>query len=114
MATSDGRVIRARAVHPRPETVRITKDLLNNIKVGPWNPSEVITQGTMGNPAPMKEDIQLPQTGEPVPRNIRITEELLQQFDYTKGCPKCEALPRGDDHNSVRIVESVDRYSRAR
>ena len=58
MATSDGRVIRAQAVHPRPETVRITKDLLNNIKVGPWNPSEVITQGSVGEPAQMKEETQ--------------------------------------------------------
>ncbi len=72
VATSDGRVIRARAVHPRPETVRITKDLLNNIKVGPWNPSEVITQGSMGKPPPMKEETQPPQTGEPVPRSIPI------------------------------------------
>lgn len=44
VATSDGRVTRARAVHPRPDTVIIIKEALNNIKVGPWSPSEVITQ----------------------------------------------------------------------
>ncbi len=86
VATSDGLVIRARAVHPRPETVKITRELLNNIKVGPWNPSEVIPQGSTGKPAPMAEEIQPPQTGEPAPRSLRITEELLQKFDYTKGC----------------------------
>ena len=86
VSTSDGRVIRARAVHPRPETVNITRETLNNIKVGPWNPSEVITQGSTGKPAPMAEETQPPQMGEPFPRGLRITEELLHKFDYTKGC----------------------------
>ena len=58
VATSDGRVIRARAVHPRPETVKVTRESLNNIKVGPWNPSEVITQESVGKPAPMVEVTQ--------------------------------------------------------
>ena len=52
-ATSDGRVIRARAIHPRPDTVKITKEALTNIRVGPWSPSEIITQGSVGRPSPM-------------------------------------------------------------
>ena len=52
VATSDGQVVRARAVHPRPDTVRVTKESLVNVKVGPWSPSEVITQGTVGTPNP--------------------------------------------------------------
>ena len=83
VATSDGRVIRARAVHPRPEIVKVTREALDYIKVGPWNPSEVITQGSGETPAPMVEETQLPQTGEPVPRSFRIPDELLQKFDYT-------------------------------
>ena len=58
VATSDGRVIRARAVHPRPDTVRITRASLNNIKVEPWNPSEVITQGYEVKPPPSTEELQ--------------------------------------------------------
>ncbi len=49
----------------------------------------------------MKEETQPPQMGEPVPRSIRITEELLQQFDYTKGCPKCGKLRRGEKSGTV-------------
>ena len=30
VATSDGRVVRARAVHPRPDTVKITREALTN------------------------------------------------------------------------------------
>ena len=101
VATSEGRVVRARAVHPRPDTVKVTKEALTNINVGPWNPSEVITQGSGGKPSPMAEETQPPHAEEPVPRSFRITQELLGKFDYTKGCPKCEALRRGDEHKTV-------------
>ena len=101
VATPDGRVVRARAVHPRPDTVRVTRGALNNIKVGPWNTTEVITQGSGDKPSASAEETQLPQAEEPVPRSFRITLELLSKFGYTKGCPKCEALRRGDEHKSV-------------
>ena len=35
VALNDGRVIRARAVHPRPDTVNISREALNLIAVGP-------------------------------------------------------------------------------
>ena len=38
---------------------------------------------------------------EPVPRSFRIAQERLEKFGFTKGGPKCEALRRGDEHNSV-------------
>ena len=101
VATPDGRVVRARAVHPRPDTVKITKAALNNIKVGPWDPSEVITQGSGGKPSPAVETTQPPQAGEPVPRSFRITQDLLDKFGLTKGCPKCEAIRRGEAHQTV-------------
>ena len=112
VATSDGRVIRARAVHPRPETVKITRESLNNIKVGPWNPSEVITQDSAGKPAPMVEVTQPSQAGEPVPRSLRITEELLHRFNYTKGCPKCDAMKRGGPTRLCITALRVDNESR--
>ena len=39
-----------------------------------------------------------------MPRGFRITQSLLDKFDYSKGCPKCEALRRGD-------VEYTGHYS---
>ena len=101
VAASDGRVVRGRAVHPRPDTVKITKEALANRKVGPWSPSGVITQGSGIRPSPMTEETQPSPAGEPVPRSCRITQELLGRFDYTKGCPKCEAVRRGDEHRTV-------------
>ena len=95
VATPEGRVIRARAVHPRPDTVRVTREQLNNIKIEPGNTTEVITQGSGDKPALAVEETQSPQSEEPVPRSFRITQELLSKFGYSKGCPKCEALRRG-------------------
>ena len=88
-------------MHPRPDTVNITRKALNNIGVGPWNTTEVITQGSEAKPSPSTEETQLPSSEEPVPRSFRITQELLSKFGYSKGCPKCEALRRGDEHRTV-------------
>ena len=101
VATSDGRVVRARAVHPRPDTVKVTREAQNNIKVGPWGPSEAITQGSATKPAAMAETPQPSQSAEPVPRSFRITQDLIEKFGFTKGCPKCEALRRNDEHRTV-------------
>ena len=101
VATSDGRVVRARLVHPRPDTVKVTKEALTNINMGPWGPSEVITQESVAKPSRMIEVTQETSTEEPVPRSFRITRELLEIFSYAKGCPKCEALRRGEEHNMV-------------
>ena len=95
VATPDGRVIRARAVHPRPDTVKTAKESLLNIKVGPRSPSEVITQGSVNTPSRGKEEYQPTQEQQPIPRGVRITEELIDRFSHTKGCPRCEAMRRG-------------------
>ena len=101
IALSDGRVVRARAVDPRPDTVKVTKESLTCIKVGPWDPSEVITQGSEIKPPVPIEETQPSQRAEPVPRSVRITHQRLERFGFTKGCPKCEALRRGDEHKTV-------------
>ena len=101
VSTSDGRVVRARAVHPRPDAVKVARDSFNHIKVGPWGPSEAITQGSATKPAPMAEKSQPSQSAEPVPRSFRITQDLIEQFGFTKGCPKCEALRRNDEHRTI-------------
>ena len=102
VALNDGRVIRARAVQPRPDTIRVTREALNCIKLGPWDPSEVITQYSGDKLSPSKEETQPSQKAEPVPRRFRITSEKLEKFGLTKRCPpKCEALRRGDTHKTV-------------
>ena len=36
-----------------------------------------------------------------MPRGFRVTKDLQDKFDYSKGCPKCEALRRGDNRQTV-------------
>ena len=55
VALNDGRVIRARAVHPRPDIVKVTREALNLIKVGPRDPSDVITQDSDDKLSPSTE-----------------------------------------------------------
>ena len=92
VATSDWRVIRARAVQPRPDTVRITRASLNNIKVGPWNPSEVIIQGSEAKPPPSTEEFQSPPLAGLVPRSFRITREDIERVAYSDGSMGCNAM----------------------
>ena len=39
--------------------------------------------------------------GEPVPRSVSFTQELVDNIGYSKGCPRCEAMRRGDDLRTV-------------
>ena len=55
VATLDGRVVRARSVHPRPDIGKNTREALANIQVGLWGPSDVITQGSTQRPQRMTE-----------------------------------------------------------
>ena len=101
VAMPDGRIVRARAIQPKPEGVPITKASLDVIAPGPAGGSAVITQKSSG-PTKKAEDV-IPGASEsdPVPRGFRVTKELLDKFDYSNGCPKCEALRRGDRHQTV-------------
>ena len=101
VALNDGSVIRARAVHPRTDTVKVTREAFNLIQNGPWDSSEVSAQDSGHKLAPSKEVTQHSPKAEPVPRSFRINQEKLAKFGLTKGCPKCEALRRGDKHDTV-------------
>ena len=101
MAMPDGKVVRARAIQPRPDGVPTTKAALDAIASGPSGGSEVITQGSAAMP-PGKED-KAPGSSEPdpVPRGSRVTKDLLDKFELTKGCPKCESLRRGENRTTI-------------
>ena len=97
VAMPDGKVVRARAVQPRPEGVPTTKAALDVIASGPSGGSEVITQKSAGPTKKAENTPPGPAETDPIPRGFRVTRDLLDKFDYTKGCPKCEALRRGDN-----------------
>ena len=101
VALEDGRVVRARAVHPIPAGTQPTKASLTSIKTGPWGATEVITQDTKTD-APKSKDVpSVPSPTDPVPRGFRITRDVFEKYSLTKGCPKCEAIRREDDSNTI-------------
>ena len=55
VAMPDGKIVRARAIQPRPDGVPTTKAALDAIASGPSGGSEVITQGSAALP-PGKEE----------------------------------------------------------
>ena len=96
VAMADGKVVRARAVHPKPESAHTTKASLDVIDTGPAGGTEVITQASSGSVPKVVDPPHAASPSDPVPRGFRVTKELLDKFNYTKDCPKCEALKRGD------------------
>jgi hypothetical protein len=38
---------------------------------------------------------------DPVPRGFRVTKDLLDKFQYSKGCSKCESLRRREDRDTI-------------
>ena len=101
VAMPDGKVVRARAIQPKPEGVPTTKASLDVISSGPAGGSGVITQKS-SSPSKKADDVTPgASASDPVPRSFRITQTLLDKFDYTKGCPKCEAMRRGHEHKTV-------------
>ena len=101
MALTDGTVVRARAVTPKPDNTPVTKSSLINIKTRPCEVKGVITQDTPSKPHTSKDPPTGPSPSDPVPRGLRITRDLLERYSLAKGCPKCEAIRRNHDSNSV-------------
>ena len=42
-----------------------------------------------------------PKNDDAAPRGVRVEPQDVQDFGYSKGCPKCEATRRDEDNNSV-------------
>ena len=66
----DGKVVRARAIQPRPEGVATTKAALDVIATGPAGGSEVITQKSAGPSKRAEEVTPGPSESDPVPRGL--------------------------------------------
>ena len=101
VAMPDGKVVRARAIQPRPDGVPTTKAALDAIAPGPSGGSEVITQGSAALPPGKAEKAPGSSDYDPVPRGFRVTKDLLDKFEFSKGCPKCESLRRGENRTTV-------------
>ena len=103
--TPAGDVARARSVTPRHEGTQVTKEMLMNVKIAPW-------EGL----GPISHNQDLPWTGPearaperdgasaeaPIPRDVRFDEDLVKRYGLTEGCPKCAAIQQGDTRPGAR------------
>ena len=93
----DRLVVRSRAVKVMPEPT--TMDDLDAIKASPWVPSGVLKDVLPDVPRPTlsRDDPSVePEEERPVPRNMKITEDILKECGCAPGCPKCRKLSRNE------------------
>ena len=101
-------MIRSRAVKLMPE-VTTTEDL-DAIKGSPWAPSGVLRDVLPDVPRPIlcPDDPPLaPDEERPVPRNMKITHDIIKRFGYTPGCAKCRELSR-NEYSHPSLAHSQD------
>ena len=104
----DGLVIRSRAVKVMPEAT--TMDDLDAIKGSPWAPSGVLRDVLPDVPCPTlsRDDPSVePEEERLVPRNMKITQDILKKFGHTPGCAKCRKLSR-NEYSHTSMAHSQD------
>ena len=110
----DGLVIRSRAVKAMPEET--TLEDLNAIKGSPWATAGVSRDVLPDVPRPIlsrDEPPFVPVVERPVPRNKKISQDILRKFGYTSGCEKCRKLSRNEhSHPGLTQPPHQDRGSK--
>jgi len=105
----NGEVVQCRAVMMKPEAESWDADAVLKVKATPWtmrgrkkedeDESEhetTITRGVATMPSAEEQDVEDVKTNPVVPQELKVTPYLLRQYGYTKGCPKCDAMKKGD------------------
>ena len=130
-----GQAIRCRSVRRRPEVNKWDAEKMRNIVASPRMPNPEdpsrpdfdIDRTRLPRPVVPAEDVGRAQArpiSEPVRRDIGITKRVLERYDYTAGCPGCNAALsnkprrehnkecREDPEDLLRIIERDIRFER--
>ena len=97
VSMTEGQVVRARAIKEKPTNTELTKEMLDTVKGLPWMPT-----GTVGEAArpvlhravPLADEN--PEEQEAHPRSVKIRRAVLEKVGYSRHCPECIAVQRGD------------------
>jgi hypothetical protein len=100
----DGLVVRSRAV--RENSVELKLQDYDKLRSTPHDPQGTIRSAiASARPAvPIKEDKE--EELEYRPRRAKLTQDIVQKYGCTAGCPKCRSLERGEGA-SVAIGHSA-------
>ena len=105
-------LFKARDVYRRAPDERFNMEQLSKVRCTPWCPHPVSEEECE---LPEYEMVDMPSGEQPsadddgyVPRNMRITKAMLQEFGYTRGCEGCSAVRLG------RVQQSRSKSCRER
>ena len=104
----DGLVIRSRAEKAMLEET--TLDDLDSIKGSPWAASGVVRDVLPDVPRPILSRDEPPfllVEERPVPRNMKITQDIPRKFGHTPDCAKCRKLSRSE-YSHPSLAHSQD------
>ena len=91
---------------PEPTTM----EDLDAIRGSPWAPSGVLKDVLPDFPRPTlnrDDPAAEPEEERPVPRNMKITQDILKRFGHTPGCAKCRKLSR-NEYSHPSLAHSQD------
>ena len=93
-------MVLARATKERPEAVRLTMKMLDEITAPPWKPMTILTDAhpqdlrtpdgeAEGNP-------EVHEVPEHAPYRMQLRKTTLEKVGYSPNCPKCSGMRAGD------------------
>ena len=89
VATETGDVVKVRSLLRRPEADRWNVDKLKAITATPWGLRASSSPAAMELGQPVPKDAPPPEDAIPLPRRLKITMNISEEFGTTGGCPQC-------------------------
>ncbi len=107
VGTKDG-VIKSKDVRRVAESERFPKELLEEIVGVPWemaptedgDMTETLLAPVVIHPS-KDESVPPPVILDPIPRQIYIRKQALEKYGHTQGCPRCNAMIKGERTTSL-------------
>jgi hypothetical protein len=114
--TEDHDVVKVRSILRRPEADRWDEAKLQGVKATPWSLRATSSPAAMELGQPVPKDAPPQDDAVPLPRRLKITMKVLEEFGTTDGCPQCmhirsfKEMKPGIAHSEAcrkRIVEEM-------
>ena len=102
VSLESSKVVRVRDVRPENDENSYDAQLLARVCGSPSNPSAVCEGDGILREVP-RAPVERPMEARTTPtaRQVMIRKAYLDRFGYTKGCPKCQSIFRGEESLKV-------------
>ena len=135
IASADGKIVRCRSITRKPESESWNAENIMKIKVTPWHLKGYISDKEEKEDETEERHVQVHRAEDPevpvremgsgglnpealvpepvirssVPRDLYVKPQHLRDYEYTKGCRKCDAMKEGDSSYASRSHSSACR-----